>query len=104
METMEVSDMEFYAPNGMKRPVRLCEKTRRFAKDSLDRVYGLETKANPGVVMDHVPGFGEMTKLERYDLALTEIVTKAPLRICPDERLSGAATWGSAINHFVPAY
>ena len=96
--------MEFYAPNGMKRPVRLSEATRRFAKDSLDRVHGLQTKATPAVLLDEIPGYEEMTRLARYDCAITEIVTRAPLRICPDERLSGAATLGVALNHQVPAW
>ena len=55
--------MEFYAPNGMKRPVRLSEATRRFAKDSLDRVHGLQTKATPAVLLDEIPGYEEMTRL-----------------------------------------
>ena len=35
--------MEFYNGNKLKRPVRLSESTRKFAFDSLNRKYGLDT-------------------------------------------------------------
>ena len=40
---------EFYAPNGLIRPIRLSEKTRRFAYDSLDHKHGLDTKKTMSV-------------------------------------------------------
>lgn len=95
--------MEFYAPNGMKRPVRLCESTRKFAFDSLDRKYGKDTLKTEAVCLDDVDGYEQMTKLEQYDIAIERIVKEAPIRICPDEMLSGAATLGLAIRHRVPA-
>lgn len=98
-----VKTMTFYAPNGMTRPVRLCECTRQFAYDSLNHKYGKEAIQNYAVVMDDVPNFGEMTKLERYNAAIERIATTAPLRICEGELLSGAATLGMAIYHKVPA-
>lgn len=94
--------MVFFAENG-KRPVRLSESTRRFAWDSVNHRYGLETREHPNVSLDHIEGYGDMTPLERYDRAITEIVTKAPVRICADERISGAATLGDAIRHELPA-
>ena len=85
------------------RPVRLSEATRRFAYDSLNHVYGLDTKKTPCVFLDHIPAFKTYSALEQYDAAISEIAAKAPLRIVPGELLSGAATLGDAISHFVPA-
>mgnify|MGYP007084611787 CR=1 FL=1 len=36
--------MEFYTQGGLRRPVRLSEKTRQFAYDSLHHKYGLDTR------------------------------------------------------------
>ncbi len=95
--------MTFYAPNGQVRPIRLTEETRQFAWDSLNQKYGQEALANMAVSMDDLENYESMTKLERYDEAIYRIATQAPIRICPDEKLSGAATLGMAINHNVPA-
>ena len=95
--------MEFYTSSGVPRPVRLSEATRRFAMESLNHKYGRETRRIPCVTMDHIPGYLKMSKLARYDLAIREIAEKAPLRICPGEKLSGAATLGDAILHRLPA-
>ena len=95
--------MEFYTQNGRKRPIRLCEATRSFARDSLGRKYGLDTLKTPAVSLDDVENFESMTKLERYDLAIRRIAEQAPIRICEGEKISGAATLGEAIGHRVPA-
>ncbi len=95
--------MEFYAANGRKRPTRLCDKTRRFAYESLNRRYGLETLETRAVDLDGVAGYESLTELEKYDVAIQTIVREAPIRICENEKLSGAATLGSAIRHGVPA-
>ena len=94
--------MEFFATNG-KRPVRLCEKTREFAYESLNHKYGLEARKTPCVHMDDVPGFENLTDLEKYDAAIARIAATAPIRICEGERVSGAATLGDGIYHVVPA-
>lgn len=94
--------MEFYSACG-KRPIRLCEATRRFADDSLRHRYGLDTMRTPSIMMDDEPGFEDMTLLEQHDLCILRIVERAPIRICEGERLSGAATLGEAIRHVVPA-
>ena len=96
-------DMEFYSPNGRKRPVRLSEKTRKFAYDSLDRRYGLDTLKTNAVDMDDVEGFSELSEIQKYDAAIRTIAQKAPIRICDGEKVSGAATLGLAIHHTVPA-
>ena len=59
--------MEFFAVNG-KRPIRLCEKTRNFAFDSLNHKYGLETWGVPAVSMDDYKGFENLTPLHKYDI------------------------------------
>jgi hypothetical protein len=89
--------------NGTKRPVRLCEQTRRFASESLDRKYGKMTKAVPAVCLDDVSNFESLGRLQRYDLAISRIVREAPLRVCEGELISGAATLGLAIEHRIPA-
>ena len=94
--------MEFYSAFG-NRPVRLSDATRKFAYDSLHCRYGRETAENPMVSLDHLDGFSELTDLQKYDLAIREICTHAPIRICEGEMLSGSATLGEAIRHRVPA-
>ena len=95
--------MEFYTQNGNQRPVRLSEKTRRFAYDSLNRKYGLDTLKAMSISLDDVDGFHELSALKKYDLAIMRIAEKAPVRICEEEKISGAATLGLAIRHLIPA-
>lgn len=95
--------MDFYTSSKEKRPVRLSEGTRRFAEESLNHKYGLDTKKTPCVTLDHIENFESMTDLEKYDIAIREIVTNAPIRICEGEKISGAATLGKAIEHVLPA-
>ena len=69
--SMGSDEMEFYTQNGNKRPVRLSEKTRQFACDSLNRKYGLNTLKRMGVSLDGVEDSGRkewipaMEELER---------------------------------------
>ncbi len=86
-----------------KRPIRLSEETRKFAYESLDHKYGQDTLKSFAVAMDDHEGFDKLTSLQKYDASIREIVTKAPIRIVPGERISGAATLGAAIRHMVPA-
>ena len=95
--------MEFYAQNGKTRPVRLSYETRKFAYESLNRKYGLDTLNVMGVSLDGTDGFDSFTAIEKYDTAIKKIAEEAPLRICEGEKISGAATLGSAIKHYVPA-
>ncbi len=96
--------MEFYTASSEKRPVRLCETTRAFAMESLQGRYGDEAMQTPYVSMDDVAGFAEMTKQEQYNASIIKIASEAPVRICPHETVSGAATLGEAIHHLVPAF
>ena len=95
--------MEFYAQNNTKRPVRLSEATRRFAYDSLNRKYGLDTLRTMGVSLDDVANINTLHQIEKQDLAILRIAEQAPIRICEGERISGAATLGLAIRHVIPA-
>ena len=95
--------MEFYAPDGMKRPVRLSESTRRFAYESLHFAYGQDTRKTPGVAMDATPGFAALSPLAQYDAAIRRIAEEAPLRFADGELVCGAATLGIAIRHKIPA-
>ena len=96
--------MEFYTPNGLTRPVRLSESTRRFAFDSLEgKRYGRDTLKVRAVTLDGTEGYESLTRLQKYDLAIETIVREAPIRICDGERISGAATLGEAVCHRVPA-
>ena len=95
--------MEFYAQNGNKRPVRLSDKTRQFAHDSLNRKYGLDTLKTRSVSLDDIEHFNELSNLQKHDLAIKRIAENAPIRICEGERISGAATLGLAIMHLIPA-
>ncbi len=94
--------MDFFAVNG-KRPIRLCEETRKFAFDSLNHKYGQDTWSTPAVPMDDYEGFENLTSLQKYDAAIERIAKTAPIRICDGEKLSGAATLGMAISHNIPA-
>lgn len=95
--------MEFYTQNGMKRPIRLSESTRNFAHDSLARKYGLDTLKVDSVSVDDIENFNKLSELARYDAAIKRIASESPVRICPDEKISGAATLGMAVRHYIPA-
>lgn len=96
--------MEFYTSFSQKRPVRLCEHTRRFAYQSLyEHKYGLDTKSTMFVQMDDTENFAQMSAIDKYDAMIQKIVSSAPIRICEGEKISGAATLGNGIYHLVPA-
>ncbi len=94
--------MIFQSVNGTERPVRLCERTRRFAAESLGHKYGLHTEKvmSVGIGSDVLSGLSD---IEKYDLAIKTVAEKAPIRICEGEKVSGAATLGLGIRHLVPA-
>ena len=94
--------MIFPSVNGIKRPVRLCDATRRFAAESLGHKYGLDTEKVMSVELDS-DALSGLSDIEKYDLAIKTIAEKAPVRICENEKLSGAATLGLGIRHLVPA-
>jgi len=95
--------MEFYTASATARPVRLSEEIRLWAYESMHGKYGEEAVKNWAVEMDDIPGFAGMSPLEQQDLAIRRIAERAPLRFCPGEKVSGAATLGLAIRHSIPA-
>ena len=82
--------------------MRLCEQTRRFAMESLQGKYGTQTMQVPFVSVDCVQGWEDMSEHEKYAAGLDVLVRECPLRICPDERVCGAATLGAGVRHQVP--
>ena len=96
--------MSFITPNGYERPVRLSEQTRKFAFESLNKKYGLDTLKVRSIPLDKIEGYDALSPLEKYDVAIQRIAAEAPIRICDGERISGAATLGAAIFHVVPAH
>ena len=86
------------------RPVRLSPATRAFAWDSLHRKYGLDARKTPHVDMAAVPGYAQLSMLDKYDACITRIAAEAPVRIVPGERISGSATLGDAIDYQVPGW
>lgn len=95
--------MTFYTQNGGKRPIRLSDTTRKFAYESLNRKYGLDTLKVEAIPLDNINDFESLSTIEKYDLAIEKIAEEAPIRICEGEKISGAATLGMAIQHCIPA-
>lgn len=99
-----MSQYTFYTVNRTPRPVRLLEETRAFAWESLHGVYGDEAiQQHPHLAMDDIPGFSEMTDYEKEAAMIGRIAAEAPIRLCPSERICGAATLGWAIHALIPA-
>ena len=86
------------------RPIRLKEATREWAWESMHGKYGEEAMRSPYVRLDDIENFELLTDTEKYDQAIRRIAMEAPVRICPEEKVCGAATLGNAILHHVPAY
>ena len=95
--------MDFFTQNGIKRPIRLSEKTRSFAYESLNRRYGLETMKNEAIILDGIENIDSFSEMKKYNTAIRRIAEESPVRICEGEKISGAATLGPALYHLVPA-
>lgn len=65
--------------------------------------YGDEGAQFYAVSMAEIPDFERISEYEKYDICIHKIATEAPIRICENELVSGAATLGMAIGHEVPA-
>ena len=94
--------MEFTSAVNIQRPVRLSDDIRRWARESQHGKYGAEAMENYAVEMDDIEGFDALPPLKQQDMAIRRIARRAPIRICPGERVSGAATLGLAIRHRIP--
>ena len=95
--------MVFSTAAEIKRPVRLQEATREWAYASLYGKYGDDTMKTAYVDLDDIEGFEGLSVTEKYNRAIRRIAEKAPIRICSEEKICGAATLGDAIRHLVPA-
>lgn len=95
--------MKFYTAFNHPRPKKLCEETRAFAMESMKGKYGDDAMQNLWVSMNELDGFSELSAQEKYNRAILKIAEEAPIRICKNESVSGAATLGAAIWHAVPA-
>lgn len=95
--------MEFYSAIPDARPIRLKEEIRMWAWESMHGKYGDEAIKAYAVPMDDITGFEEMNPLRQHDLMLRRIAERAPIRVCEQERVSGAATLGLGIRHRIPA-
>ena len=85
------------------RPVRLSEKTREFALESLKGKYGTLAKSHPYVEPDFGEDFDGLSDYRKYDIVIDTIVKNCPVRITENELICGSATLGLAIEHRVPA-
>jgi len=65
--------------------------------------FGDDAISHMAVSLDHLAGFDLLPEIDQYDIAIRAIAEKAPLRICPEELLCGAATLGNGIIHYGPA-
>lgn len=92
----------FPTASASPRPVRLSASTRAWAWESLHGKYGDEAMKTPHLAMDDVPGFASLSPVQKYDRAILKIASDAPLRLCPEEKICGAATLGAATWHTVP--
>ena len=85
------------------RPVRLSTRIRDWAWRSMHGEFGDDALSHMAVSLDHIADFDQLSEIDQYDIAIRAIAEKAPLRICPEELLCGAATLGSGIIHHGPA-
>lgn len=95
--------MEFFTVLKEKRPVRLSERTRKFAYESLYGKYGDDAMKNYAVTLDHIEDFNSFSDIKKYDTAIREIALKAPVRLLDEEYVCGSANLGLAISHVIPA-
>lgn len=95
--------MIFPTASTQPRPIRLSERTRDWAWRSMHGEFGDDALSHMAVSLDHLVGFDQLPEIEQHDIAIRTIAEKAPLRICPEELLCGAATLGNGIIHYGPA-
>lgn len=98
-----MTDIRFDTACAVPRPIRLDEKTRLWAWESLQGRYGDEAIAWDSVSLDDIEGFEALSPLDQYDMAIRRIAEEAPLRYVPGEVVSGSATLGLATQHCLPA-
>jgi len=96
--------MLFPTASNIPRPIRLKESTRAWAWESLHGKYGDEAVKNGHLTADDIDGFDSLSDIQKYDACIRRIAESAPLRICDEEKICGAATLGDAIKHIIPVF
>ena len=86
------------------RPIRLSDAIRSWAWRSMHGEFGDDALSHMAVSLDDVEDFEQLSDIDKQDIGIRRIAEQAPLRICPEELLCGAATLGSGIIHYGPAY
>jgi formate C-acetyltransferase len=66
-------------------------------------MYGDQAMAHLAVPMDGQTDFDSLSDYGQYDRMIRKIAEEAPVRLCPAERICGAATLGMAIQARIPA-
>ncbi len=82
------------------RPIRLSDAIRDWAWRSMHGEFGDEAMTHRSVSLDDIAGFDLLDDIDKMDIAIRRIAEQAPLRICPEELLCGAATLGNGIIHY----
>lgn len=82
-------------------PRRLCAETRRLAARGLSGEFGRALQHADPALKEMLPS-GDIEPDVRYAAAVALIAESAPLRILPEERIVGAATYREAAGHAVP--
>jgi pyruvate-formate lyase len=82
-------------------PRRLHAGTRRLAARGLAGEFGRALQDADQALKERLPS-GEITPDARYAAAVALIAESAPLRILPEEKIVGAATYREAAGHTVP--
>ena len=86
------------------RPIRLSDAIRSWAWRSMHGEFGDDALSHMAVSLDDIEDFEQLSDIDKQDIGIRRIAEQAPLRICPEELLCGAATLGSGIIHYGPAY
>ena len=94
-----VSVIDYAAPS--ESPQRLSVQTRRLADRGLSGEFGRNLQ-NADPALGHQLSKDVASSEMRYALAVELIAKSAPLRILPEERLVGSATYGEAADHKTP--
>jgi len=85
----------------IESPQRLSIQTRRLAERGLSGEFGRDLRDADPALAHQLPKDGVSPEM-RYALGVELIAKSAPLRILPEERLVGSATYREAADHKIP--
>ena len=98
---MKQTTIQLDLATGIAPPQRLSAQTRRLAERGLSGEFGQSLQNADSALRQQLPPDGISSEM-RYALAVGLIAKSAPLRILPEERIVGAATYREAAHHVVP--